>query len=89
MLRRRPTYPAMRTTIAALAARGRAPAIYNHAGFVDVGTLMGCGTGIRDAYDRSAEAPAAVAPATGVASARSPGIAMPGSVPARADRMAP
>jgi hypothetical protein len=89
MLRRMPTFPAMRTTIAALAVRGRAPAIYNHAGFVDVGILMDCRTGIRGAYDRPAEAPAAIALASRFAAAGSPGVTMPRSETTFAGRMAP
>jgi hypothetical protein len=54
MLHRMPTFPATRTKIVALAARGRAPAIYNLREFADIGDPLGSRPGIRDAYDRAA-----------------------------------
>jgi hypothetical protein len=83
-----PRLRAMRTMIVAMAARGGAPAIYNHAEFVDVGILMDCGKGIRDAHDRSAEPPSAFAPASAHTAVRLPGVTMPRSETTFAGRVA-
>ena len=106
MLRRPTMFLATRTKIVALAARGGLPPIYNLREFVHIGGLLGCGPGIRDAYDRAApfadrtlervtpgdrpdEQRTAFAPGTGVATARFLDVAVPPSVVAPADGMAP